>query len=257
MADKSLKQISKDIEEGQYFDNAFNWHCEKFLKVYLERNILLVIFVLLVICVTILFFQIKAWFPLRVNAPVVIETSIDSDFYLTMDKMSHRYKNPDYAILSYLLRNFVRLMEEYKKGDLDPLKIDGRIRKISNNTTKEIAKVFADNFSQNNKKNPVYRFGKSGTRRVEFGPITLLGIDESFLNQVKSFGKKVFKLPSEAIVSFTTIEKNFLGDVTKEKWTVRVNFLFSGVLLEDNGGKRKMSIPEFTITNYRVTKIGK
>lgn len=257
MKDKSLKEIAKDIDDGAYFKNAFDWYAEKHLKIYQERNAYFILFLLLMICATILLFQIRAWYPLRINRPVVIETSINSDLYLTMNRMSDKYKNPDYAILTYLLQNFVRMMEEYKKGDLGPLEIDTRIRRVSNNTTKEISESFADSLYKSGKDNPLNRFGNSGKREVTFTSVDLIGIDEGFFNQIKSFGKRVFKLPSSATLRFTTLEQNFLGERKVQHWFVRVTFLYSGVLLQGEGDDKKMSIPQFSITNYRVIEVSK
>lgn len=257
MKNKSLGDIAKDVKSGKYFEDAIEWHCEKYLKVWQERNIFFVIFIVLIICAAMLFGQIKAWFPLKIGRPVVIETSVDSDHYLTMNKMSTRYKNPDYAVLSYLLRNYVRLMEEYKKGDLNPLKIDSRIRKVANNTTKEISDNFANIFYQTSIENPLYRFGNSGRRRVDFKQINLTGIDESFANQIKSFGRKAFKLPTDATVFFNTEERNFLGEVKVQRWRAKIDFIFSGVILQEDKNRKEISIPQFVITNYNVVELKK
>ncbi|MBT4989757.1 MAG: hypothetical protein HOM96_04415 [Rickettsiales bacterium] len=253
MENKNQEKITKSIEDKTYFKSAFEWHLDKYLYPYYARNVYFITVVVMSLSLLVLYSEIKAWFPLSVQKAIVLVNEDNTEKKLRLYKMSDKYKNPDFAVLEYLLKNFIRLNEKFPKGSLDVLSLDQRIKKITNNSSKTYAKSFQKSFEYNDARNLLYRVGNNGSRLLTINDINLVGVDESFWNQVKHLGDVFYFMPDQAVAIIKVEEKSLLKDTVVERYKVTIDFVFSGVIFDQEN--KKLTIPQFVVKNYYKTKL--
>ena len=253
MLEKTPEEIAQTIDDRSYFKSAIEWHLDKYLYPYYSRNMFLVSCIVMFLSMSVLLSEIKAWFPLSVQKAVLLVNDDNTARSLRLYQMSEKYKNPDFAVLAYLIKNFIRLNEQFHKGSLNVLSIDQRIKKIANNSSSSFAKSFHKNFEYNDTRNLLYRIGNSGSRLVTISNITLVGVDESFWNQVKHLGDVFYFMPDQAVAIIKVEEKSLLKDTVVEKYKVNIDFVFSGVIFDQENNK--LTIPQFEVKNYYTTKL--
>ena len=194
--------------------------------------------------------QIQSWYPLKVSRPIVLVNK-DAELKQVVKKMENPYNNPDYAILRYLVKNYVKMREEFLPGSLDLLQIDHRVKKISNNSTREISKEYQRIFDNNNFSNPLIRLGRSGFARVRFQDINLDIKKPSFWDQVRG-GKQLMQMPKAASVTYQVQERS--AQKTRiENWKVIMNFNYAGVIIDKENNS--LTLTDFTVTDYKKRKM--
>ncbi|MBT4921486.1 MAG: hypothetical protein HON23_00540 [Rickettsiales bacterium] len=250
---KSEEGLLKSVEDKSYFKSGLEWHLDKYLYPYYSRNIYFVSVVVMVVSLLVLYTEIRDWYPLSVQKAVVLVNDNSTEKKLQLFQMSDKYANPDFAVLEYLLKNFIRLNEQFYKGSLDILSLDQRIQKIANNSSKSFSKNFQKTFEYNDARNLLYRVGKNGSRLLTVSDITLLGVDESFLNQIKNFGDVFYFMPDQAEAIIKIEEKSLVKDPVIERYKVHIDFVFSGVIFDQEN--KKLTIPQFVVKNYYKTKL--
>ena len=115
------------------------------------------------------------------------------------------------------------------------------------------AKSFQKNFEYNDTRNLLYRIGSSGSRLITVSNLTLVGVDESFWNQVKHLGDVFYFMPDQAEAIIKVEEKSLLKDPVVERYKVNIDFVFSGVIFDQQNNK--LTIPQFEVKNYYKTKL--
>ena len=242
--------INSSIEDGTYYEKAMEWYLFKFCRPISDRIFVFVVFIIYLITVFLLYLQIKSWFPLTINRPIVLLNK-DAQFKQVVLKMENPYKNPDFALLNYLLRNYVKVREEYIEGSLDLLKIDNRLRKVANNSIREITKEFQTVFDANDAKNPIKRLGRSGSRKIE---ITSVDLDIKKLTLFEKITRinKLIEMPRSAVIRYD-VDEISARRRKKESWEVKISFNYAGVII--NKESNEMILTEFTVTEYKNKKI--
>ena len=211
-------KLTESIENGEYFKEAREWYFYKFCKPISEKFFWLFILVLLLVSIIPLYSEISAWYPLK-NSKAIILFNKDPEFVQIVKKMENPDKNPDLAILRHLLKNYVQMREEYLPGSLNLVKIDNRLKKISNNSSREITKDFQNIFATNDNINPMVRLGKFGTREVEFLDFKIEVEEKSLFEKLLS--NTYISLPNNAVVIFKT-EENIINKKTTKYWRLNI-----------------------------------
>lgn len=242
--------INSSIEDGTYYAKAMDWYFFKFCRPISDRVYAFIIMLLYLIAVYMLYIQIKSWFPLTVNRPIVLVNK-DAQFKQVVAKMENPYKNADLALLTFLLKNYVNIREEYIEGSLDLLKIDNRLRKVTNNSTREIAKEFQGSFDASDAKNPIKRLGKAGSRKINILSVDL-DIKEQTLFEKITRINKIIELPRSAVIRYEAKELSSRRE-KEEVWEAEISFNYAGVII--NKESKEMILTDFTVTNYKNKKI--
>jgi type IV secretory pathway component VirB8 len=241
--------ITLKIENQQFFKEARQWYFYKFCKPISERYFWLFLLLTLTISGFILYREISDWYPLKNVRPIILLNK-DAEYIQIVKKMNNPDKNADLAILRHLITNYIKMREEFLKGSLNLIKIDTRLKKISNNSSREITKDFQNIFSLNNQENPLIRLGKNGARYTEILDVKINIKKKSFLEKLAS--TNYLTLPSNAIVIFKTEEHT--GNEKKiEFWRAVISFNYSGVIIDKE--KNTLSLEEFTVTDYQKSNI--
>jgi len=246
----NYEYITQSIEDGSYYKRALDWYLFKFCKPISERIYWFIVAALFVIMIYKLYNQIQDWYPLKINRPIVL-INTDSEFKQVVRKMENPYRNADYAILRYLIRNYIKMREEYLKGSIDLLKIDHRLKKITNNSTREISKEFQKIFDTDDLRNPLKRLGRSGSRKIEVISLNLDIKKLSFFDRIKKFNKLI-EMPRNAVVTYKVYETSARRK-KEELWQVRVTFNYAGVIIDSE--KNNITLTEFTVTDYKNKKL--
>ncbi len=243
-------KIAAQIDDGVYFDDAQNWFYLKFLKPTSDRVFILVVGLVIFFASFNLYLQIRAWFPLKVNRPIVLVNK-DTQFKQVVKKMPNPYRNPDYAILRNLLVNYVEMREQFFQGSIDLLKIDQRLKKISNNSTREVAKEYQEIFDYNDLRNPIKRLGGLGSRRVTIQQVNLDIKQESFFTQASRFNSLI-EMPRNAEIIYEAHESTAKKKST-ERWRAFIKFNYSGVIIDKENNN--LTLTEFTVIDYENSKL--
>ena len=159
--------------------------CINFVLQYQNESFWGAILIFFVIFTYVLQQQILAWHPLKEKRPIIIYND-NSMMKQVVDKMSNPYNNADYAILSYLIKDYIMVRENFLKDSTDLLKIDQRLKKVVNNSTVEVARDYRTLFTLENIRNPIKRLGKLGIRKIKIIDIKLDIKDLSFLERYLS-----------------------------------------------------------------------
>ncbi len=252
VAPKNSIDIASSIEDGTYYNKAVEWYLFKFCRPLSDRIYWFVILAIYSLAVLILYTQIKSWYPLKVSRPIVLVNE-DSRFKQVVMKMKNPYQNADLALLDYLLGNYVKMREEYLQGSLDLLEIDNRLKKVANNSTREITKEYQKIFDGNDQTNPIKRLGKSGSRKVAILS-TDLGIKEfTFFENLMRINRLI-EMPKDAKIRYMVKEVSARRN-KQELWEAHISFNYTGVIIDKD--INKIIINEFTVTDYKNNKITK
>ena len=245
---QNFAEIAEQIEDKSYFDEGLKWYYTKFCSPISERVFWLIVVLSFGFFIFILQNQISSWFPLKINRPIIIYNK-DVTMKQVVKKMDNPYRNADYAILNYLIKNYVEMREEFFKDSLDLLRLDNRLKRVANSSTKEVSRDYQKIFDLDDTRNPIKRLGKGGTRKIQITNISLDIKKLSLFERAKGFNKLI-ELPRYAIISYNVIEKTSRFQRVEE-WQVKMNFNYSGVVIDKNN----LTFGEFIVTDYKSQRI--
>lgn len=133
-------EVKQVYESGKYFNDAYNWYCDRFLSPYSERVFLFFLSVFSLIIVLIVVSIIIKLFPLKETFPVLVHQE-DSLLYTPVIKKL-KPENIDYtsneSVARYLAMNYVKLLfdNNFSSNDLNVLR--DKLEKIKNFSTKSV-----------------------------------------------------------------------------------------------------------------------
>ncbi len=237
--------LAEKIENKEFFKEARDWYFYKFCKPISERYFWIFTVFCLIIGMMSLYNEVSAWYPLKNTKPIILLNK-DSEYVQIVRKMENPDKNPDLAILRHLIKNYILMREEYLIGSLNLIKIDNRLKKVSNNSSREITKDFQNIFATNDINNPMLRLGNSGTRYVEFLDFKIEIEEKNFLERLAS--NIYSSLPSKATIIFKT-DENTNNKKKIEYWKLDMSFNYSGVVIDKE--KNTLTLEEFTVIDYQ------
>lgn len=159
------------INNDQYFSEAWNWYCNKYLKQNTERVWLIALSILCTLILTLHIFALQTFFPLAPEIPFAIHVDGNDDDIHVIKKLSSDTKNPQIALASYLAAHYVKLREEYNYYNLEEQK-----EYIKANSSRLIYKKFLNHLDTNlNPNSPLLVYKKNGTRTVQVTDVKLYG----------------------------------------------------------------------------------
>ena len=248
--EEDLKKVAESIDNGSYFDDALEWYIQKFCRPISERVFWFAAVLFFMFFMYSLQSQITSWYPLKINRPIIIYNK-NVQMKQVVDKMDNPYHNADYAILRYLIKNYIQMREEFLKGSLTLIKVDNRLKRVANNSTKEVSRDYQRIFDLDGVKNPIKRLGRPGSRRIRFREIILDIKKLSLFDKVKRFNKLI-ELPRAATVIYEATEET-LRHKKRSIWKIKLKFNYSGVILDTEN--KNLTLTEFTVTDYQQERI--
>lgn len=153
-----MDEVKQVYEGGRYFNDAFDWYCDRFLAPYSERVFLFFLSIFSLLIVVIVTTIIIGLFPLKETFPVLVQQE-DSFLYTPVIKKL-KPENIDYtsneSVARYLAINYIKLLfnNDFSNNDLNLLR--DKLEKIKNLSTKSVYErarthlneLFKDNVNQ-------------------------------------------------------------------------------------------------------------
>ncbi|ABD44776.1 virB8 family protein [Ehrlichia chaffeensis str. Heartland] len=128
------------IGSNQYFQDALNWYCGRYLLCITERAWLFVISLFLSSILLILILDIFSYFPLKTNFSFTKYTDHYTDEFSVIKKLSTNNEDSEETLLSqYLVAQYVKKYESYLYNDLD-----SQFNFIKNNSSRKIYLAFKE-----------------------------------------------------------------------------------------------------------------
>ena len=150
----SLTEIKQVYESGEYFTDAYDWYCDRFLSPYSERVFLFFLSLLSLVIMVIVVLTIIGLFPLKETFPVLVKQQ-DSLLKVPVIKKL-KPENIDYSsnesLARYLGIEYVKSLfgNDFSSGDLNTLqnKLD-KLKGMSNRPTLEKSRAYLNELFKN------------------------------------------------------------------------------------------------------------
>ena len=118
-----VRNLEYLLSNGQYFNEAWNWYANKYLKQSIERLWLIVLAILCIIILIIHVLAANSFFPLFKSFPFVMYSDGTSDDLHVIKKITEsNYQDPQLALAKYLVTYYVKLREGYNYSNLEQQK---------------------------------------------------------------------------------------------------------------------------------------
>lgn len=252
---KYSEVVKAVYEEGNYFNDAMDWYCLKYLSATSERTFFVVLSAMSFIIVTLLYLTIDNILPLTEEFPVMVTQKDSANYYTTIEavKPSNMNYNSNEAILRLLLIRYVQELfnHNYKSGNIEDL--NEKLLKIKNYSTNEVLAKFRNDFNQIS----ANMFNKNVIQSVYIKTF-------KFKEKSSSDGKKnkiltslssyIFtsKIPTEAELEYEIHTINN-GERTIAKQKILLDFKYEAI--KYNNLKKDFTKPVLVVTNYRTFDI--
>lgn len=251
---KYSEVVKAIYEDSNYFNDAVDWYCLKYLSATSERTFFILLSVMSFIIVALLYFTIKNIMPLTEEFPVLVTQKDSANYYTTIEavKPSNMNYNSNEAILRLLLIRYVRELfnHNYKSGNIEDL--NEKLLKIKNYSTDEVLVRFRSDFNQisanmfnKNVKQVVY------IKTFKFKEKSNSEKKNKILNSLSNY---IFtnKIPTEAELEYEihTIN-NDQKTIAKQK--ILLDFKYEAI--KYNNLKKDFTKPVLVVTNYKTFDI--
>ncbi|MGN7618451.1 MAG: VirB8/TrbF family protein [Ehrlichia sp.] len=133
----------KYIGSSQYFQDAIDWYCVRYLLCVTERAWLLIIALFLSSVLLLLTLDMFSYFPLKTDFSFVKYTDRYTDEFSVIKKLSTNTEDSEETLLSrYLVAQYVKRYESYSYNDLE-----SQFNFIKNNSSRKIYLAFKEMMS--------------------------------------------------------------------------------------------------------------
>jgi type IV secretory pathway component VirB8 len=244
--------IRESVESGEYFKDGLNWYFFRYVNPFCERTIFFISCTLIALMFYMLFNMIESSYPLVRKVPIVVKAVDESMYFPYLIKLKQDNQNArsvDEAVLSYLLKKYVMNREDHNYSDAEIEPINLKFNKIRNTSSSAEYQNFQNFMSKNNPSSPIYDFGKDAYRKIDIESINFIENNpKTFSDKAKSF--LVDTIPTDAEVRYTLYYKHDTGEVTSQKFLVKINFTFAGIhRKEDNDTDSSL---QFRVNSYNT-----
>lgn len=248
--EEDLKQVAESIDDGSYFEDAISWYIVKFCNPIAERVFWVIILIFFSFFIYHLQSQLRSWYPLKIQRPIILYNK-DVKMKQVVQKMQNLHNNADYAIVRYLIKHYVQMREEFLKDSLDLLKIDNRLKRVANNSTREVSRDYQKLFDSDDIRNPLKRLGRTGTRKIEIIDIDLQIKELSMFEKAKKFNKLI-ELPTTAVITYRANEQTARNKTTGV-WRIEISFNYGGVIIDAKN--KDLTFGGFTVNDYKQRRV--
>ena len=231
MEKDELLSIKKSIESGQYFKDAFDWYCMKYLFCITNRAHVVIGLVVSALFLGFSFYALYSAFPISSKYPLVKYTSRNSDEFSIVHRLESDSASDSTQdiVTKYLVKQYVMMHESYQEDKYELQK-----NFIQNNSARKVFLDFTDMMSISNPDSPVLKYRGNDKKYVEILSVKLYkhGDDDE---------------QSDAIVKFK------IHDIINNTQSVRndvarLQLVISNVKL----AARKLTSFQFLVNKYEV-----
>lgn len=227
MKENNAKEL---LQQGAYYDTAFEWYCNKYKSLYKQRVVLLLLGLMLFasafISANILTDNLKVK---KLPFPVYFDDTIKQFLYMKPLSASKRI---DISISDYLLSEYIILRETYSPAILQESNWKKIQQKIMGFSSRKIYADYLGYISYQNPDSPLLQFLQNKKRTVKIGKIEY---DESHDN-------------AEVHLTITTTKGT---ESTAEEYIANIAYLMPSFEQIIN-----RSVPfKFIVVGYKIEKI--
>lgn len=190
---KDKFELTKEhITSKQYFQDGALWYNGKFVFPIVQRSVLLIATTLLIMCVSVISYQIREQLPILTNIKYLIGVGGDifsNDVSISLDERSD--SNALSFITEILCKDYVIKRENY---DYDKLR--DQIVYIKQTSTKTLFKSFYDSLSTSSPTSPLTRYQKYGKRSISIKKFNFLdrnNVIVDFKAEARDMDNKIFE----------------------------------------------------------------
>jgi type IV secretion system protein VirB8 len=192
-------ELTKEhIISKQYFRDALSWYDGKFIFPIVHRSFLMIGVLFLILCLSVIGFQIKEQLPIVANIKYLI--NINNDIYantIIIDKDDSSTNSPLSFVAKILCENYIIKRENY-----DYEKLREQIIYVQKTSTKTLFKAFYDSLDTKNSSSPLTKYQKYGKRSVKIKNFSFLddnNVIVDILAEARDMDNKIFETTEQQI----------------------------------------------------------
>lgn len=236
MIDPANKNIQRYVDTGDYFRDAVDWYCAKYISPMTHRSYLMVLIIVSIISamsVFTLFFtsiEVKTY-------PLAIDAEDQVKFFPTVKALSTVQEPTNISVSRYLATRYVKGREEYKYNDFIGERGEFTRKMIQSMSSRRVFREYSDYVNPEiNADSPQVLYKSFIQRLIKVQNVQLLG-------------SRV--VPDKAIVKYEVNEKSDTTE-SKSNWVAEISFSMIDLEKKDEKGKPTLS---FTVTAYKTYKL--
>lgn len=261
-ADEYFEFIKSSVANGSYFKDAVNWYFFRYVTPICDRTMLIFGAMLAAVVLYFLIQMVQSAFPLVEEVPVFIKAQDQSVSFPNLVALKPRkgdagydpsVKTVDEAVAKYLIATYVEDREGFDFSKAEISDVNNKFNRVRNTSSAAEYRVFQLIMSKDNPDSPINHFGQSVSKRVEIESVKLVQ-KESQSIAIKAREYLTNKIPTEAEVRFYTVTRvksveSGTPTETRERFIVKVSFIFGGVNKEGHG------MLNFNVNGYKLYKV--
>ena len=243
--------IKKDVENGNYFKDSYNYYCIAYLYQITDRTFYIFMSIISLIILYFAYKIIIGMFPLKEEIYIAIKEN-DLTKYQTSIVDLTKFKEArsvDEMILQYLTMNYVKEREthNYRSGNIND--INNKLVKIKNTSSGDVYNEFKQFMSRENTNGPYYYFGKSITTRINITDVKFIRLNENgVFNKIKNFFSFKVLLPIQTEIYYDLITDNGEKQIIQKRKAL-LTYKYTTFIY--NKIKNEYSPVKFYITSYK------
>jgi type IV secretory pathway component VirB8 len=247
--------IKAAVNDGSFFKDGLNWYFFRYVNPFCERTIFFIISILTSLMLYLLVQMIESCYPLVQKVPIIIPSLDQSKYFPYLIQLKPKddlsIKSVDEAVAKYLIKKYIKNREnhDYKKAEIEPITI--KFNQIRNTSSPAEYRAFQNFMSKNNPTSPILDFSKDAYRHVEIDSVTFIRNEpQTFANKAIDF--LTTPIPTDAEIRYILISKKENEDEIQQKYLVKMNFTFLGVVRPNDNNKLDTSFLKFIVNSYKT-----
>lgn len=168
--DDITKSIAQDVESGKYFKDSLEWYNHRYLSIYYERFLYLIIAALIFFSIIMIIINYYNLFPLSKNSNYTVYKNYDDIIYeRKIISYDDKYTDGQIRLLRKLVENYVKLYEKY-----DYSEINQQFQNLYSMSDKKIFDKFYNDMNLENPLSPLHFYGRNRKKIIYVTSIELI-----------------------------------------------------------------------------------
>ncbi|MDB2414650.1 VirB8/TrbF family protein [Rickettsiales bacterium] len=234
--DRNTEEIAKKIENGSYFEDAYDWYSHKYLLPIVERSYILIVAAVIGVAFFHIIINLQSFASSVDQPPVIIYVDNSTDEFSYIHPISKADEDPQQAVIRHVISDYIKTREEYIPSKMYGKNYKAIVRKIKSTSTKSLLNEYKNYMSKLNPNSPFVRYKDHIKRTIKIKKFR-------FLNDSITSGK------ARAIIE----AKEFGGGKKPSTtlWSILVHFRAPNVsVIAKTGAPLR-----FLVTYYKVTPV--
>ncbi len=239
--DKELfAAIAETIESGEYYQDAIEWHYDKYQLLVVERSFCIVITAFAILTVIGSVILMNDFLPLVRTFPIHVTVTNPALDYVRLTKVAEQNEEPNYALMQDLVEEYLFKREAYKYDFFD-----ANVTFLRALTAPDLMREYESAISLENPDSPRVKYGQEFERRIDITPGSYQLFTQETDRTIRAGERK-------AVVQYAATERSVIGDI-KSLWQTEIFFVYNNITYDK---KEKRFLPmKFEVTGYKTSRI--